>query len=101
MHVVGRRLGARHRARRVSTMKALAGIVIVALHAAGYVWLVERSAGEELVVELAEPMSIEGTANTARAHITTDTRPGIQRRRWTTSYRGGFAREVGATALVG
>lgn len=82
-------------------MKPAIGLLLVALHAAGFVWLARRSAGTDLVVELRDPRSIEGSVQTDRAVVTTETRPGLQRRRWTATYRGGFTREVGATQLVG
>ena len=86
-------------------MKALAGVVIVALHAIGFVALAERSAGQDLVVELATPLSLAGTvpdAIAARVVTTADASgPGLRRNRWRIAYRGGFAREVGASQLAG
>lgn len=85
-------------------MKALAGALIVALHAAAFVAIAARSTGTDLVVELAAPMSIDGhvpDAITPRVQITTVPGPGLARRTWSITYRGGFTREVGASALVG
>ena len=82
-------------------MKVILGLAIVALHVVGYIWLVGQSGGNDLVVELRDPMGIDGTASSDRVFVVTDTRPGLQRRRWTATYRGGFVREVGATQLVG
>lgn len=81
-------------------MKALAGMLIVVVHAIAFVALAGRSAGQELVVDLAAPLSIEGTVPASIAdRVTVTTERG--RRRWRVAYRGGFAREVGASQLVG
>ena len=83
----------------------MAGIAIVAAHAAGFAWLAARSGGTELAVELADPLSLDGRVPEAlapRVHATSDgTHPGLARKRWRVSYRGGFTREVGTTALAG
>jgi hypothetical protein len=68
-------------------VKALVGIVIVALHLAGFAWLAEHARGHELVVDI--------------SNVTFDGGPGLVRKHWRAEYRGGFVREVGATALVG
>ena len=86
-------------------MKALAGVALVLAHAAGFVALAARSGGHELAVELAGPRSIDGRVPAAladRVRIADDgSAPGLVRRRWSVAYRGGFVREVGATALAG
>jgi hypothetical protein len=67
---------------------ASVGIAIVAAHAGGFVWLADRGAGDELVVDV--------------AHVTDwPAGPGLVRQYWRETYRGGFVREVGATRLLG
>lgn len=68
-------------------MKVVIGIIIVALHLAGFAWLAQHARGHELVVDI------------SRVHF--EGGPGLVRKHWRTEYRGGFVREVGATALVG
>lgn len=68
-------------------MRAAVGIIIVALHLAGFAWLAEHARGHELVVDISQQ------------HF--DGGPGLVRKHWRAEYRGGFVREVGATALVG
>ncbi len=91
-------------------MKAAVGIAIVLAHAIGFVALAQRSAGHELVVEVASPraaptLTLHGTVPAAlrsRVVETIDGRgPGIRRERWRVAYRGGYTREVGASQLVG
>jgi hypothetical protein len=69
-------------------LAALAGIVIVAAHAAGFAWLARHSGGTELTME-APPLLGDGPT------------PGLHRVRTSVEYRGGHVREVGATQLVG
>ncbi len=87
-----------------------AGIAIVAVHAIGFVAVASRSAGHELVVEVTSPLAspnltLHGTVPAAiRARVVdiVDGRgPGLRRERWRVAYRGGYAREVGASQLVG
>lgn len=73
-------------------LATLAGIAIVAAHGAGFAWLAQRSAGSELAIEVAELAVRDGSAREV---------PGLHRRRWSVTYRGGHVREVGATELVG
>ena len=68
-------------------MRAFAGVLIVALHLAGFAWLAEHARGHELVVDISNVEFYGG--------------PGLVRKHWRAEYRGGFVREVGATALVG
>jgi hypothetical protein len=68
-------------------VRALVGIVIVALHLAGFAWLAEHARGNELVVDISA--------------VKFDGGPGLVRKYWRAEYRGGFVREVGATAVVG
>jgi hypothetical protein len=85
-------------------MKALVGIAIVALHTAGFVAIASRSGGTELAIELRAPQSLDGTPPAAisdRITTTLEGGPGLARRRWSITYRGGHTREVGATQLVG
>ncbi len=85
-------------------MKALVGFAIVALHAAGFVALASRSGGTELAIELRAPLSIDGSPPDAIADRVTSTLepgPGLARRRWSITYRGGHTRTVGATELGG
>lgn len=70
-------------------MKALIGIVIVVLHGLGFVWLEQRSRGDELAVDISQ------------LHLDSSRGPGLVRKHWTKTYRGGFTRDVGVTQLVG
>ncbi|HTR49544.1 MAG TPA: hypothetical protein VMJ10_02490 [Kofleriaceae bacterium] len=81
-------------------MRVVIGIALVAVNVAAFVALAARSTGHELVVELKSPRGIDGSANDARAVVATDG-AGLAHRTWTTTYRGGFSRAVGASALVG
>lgn len=84
-------------------MKAAIGLAIVAVHAAAFVALAAHSRGDELVIELAAPRSIDGRAPAAladRVEVAT-TGGGLVHRTWSISYRGGFSRAVGASALAG
>jgi hypothetical protein len=88
---------------------ALIGFAIVAAHAAGFVAIANHSRGTELAIEVRSPLAaptptLTGiTPHALDDRITThDDEPrGLYRRRWGVRYRGGFAREVGATQLVG
>jgi hypothetical protein len=86
-------------------MKALSGVAVVLVHAAVFIALAAHSGGHELTVELAGPRSIDGRvpdALASRVRVAEDgSAPGLVRRRWSVTYRGGFEREVGATALAG
>ncbi len=68
---------------------ALAGVAIVAAHAAGFAWLAQRSGGTELAMPMPELVVARGE------------QPGLQRQRVSETFRGGHLREVGATQLVG
>jgi hypothetical protein len=68
-------------------LAALVGVTIVALHGAGFWWLAQHSRGDELEVDISE------------LHL--DGGPGLVRKHWTRTYRGGFTRDVGVTQLVG
>jgi hypothetical protein len=83
-------------------MRAVVGFAIVVVHALGFVALAARSGGRELVVELRAPRGIEGSATGDRVEVRDEGgAPGLVHRRWTTRYRGGFERAVGASALAG
>ena len=80
-----------------------AGLAIVALHALAFGWLVHHCHGTELAVD-----TRTGTVPVAIApRVMIDdadgapTGPGLHRRQWTVTYRGGFTRSVGAARLVG
>ena len=73
------------------------GLVVLAVHAAALPLLLRSCTRDELVVIAGEvPASIRD-----RVAIEDAPGPGLHRRRWTMAYRGGFRRQVGATALVG
>lgn len=113
MHAVGRGLGARHGHGGVPVVRAGpagVGIALVAAHAIGFVAASRQVAGHELVVEVTSPLAspvltLQGTVPAAlrsRVVQTLDGRgPGLRRERWRVAYRGGHAREVGASQLVG
>lgn len=73
-------------------LATLAGLALVAAHAAGFAWLAEHSRGEELAIEV--PVLDVRAGGVPPG-------PGLHRRHWSVTYRGGHVREVGATALVG
>ena len=89
----------------------LAGVALVAAHAALLPALLRAFARPELVVDVASPSaapraSIDGRVPDAlapRVAIDDDGAPGpgLHHRRWTVSYRGGVTRSVGAVQLVG
>ncbi|CAN5317335.1 hypothetical protein BH11MYX1_BH11MYX1_18300 [soil metagenome] len=89
---------------------AAVGIAIVAVHAIAFVAASQHLSGHELVVEVSSPLAspvltLAGTVPAAirsRVVETVDGRgPGIRRERWRVAYRGGHARQVGASQLVG
>ncbi len=94
-------------------MKALAGMLLVAAHAIGFAWLVHHCNGTELAVDVHGPVAAPVQAITGDVPAALAPRleiddadgappgPGLHRRRWTVSYRGGFTRSVGAAQLVG
>jgi hypothetical protein len=71
-------------------LATLAGIAIVAAHAGGFVWLAQHSRGADFAIEVPELAVHAGPPG-----------PGLHRRHWTVTYRGGHVREVGASELVG
>lgn len=73
-------------------LATLAGLALVAAHAAGFAWLADHSRGEELAVEVPALDVRAGGVPPG---------PGLHRRHWSVTYRGGHVREVGATELVG
>lgn len=89
------------------------GLAVVAAHAVGFVALAARCHGTDLAVEVAAAdvspvLAIEGGVPPeleARVVETLDDDappgPGLHRKRWSVSYRGGFARSVGTAQLVG
>ena len=70
-------------------MKALVGMLLVAVHLVGFAWLAGKSRGSELTIEALPLVAREGGG------------PGLVHRTWSASYRGGYTRSVGATQLVG
>jgi hypothetical protein len=92
-----------------AALAALAGLVVVA-HALGFAALATHCRGTELAVEVAAPpasaaLALDGAVPPALAGRVaiddTAAGPGLHRRRWRVSYRGGFERAVGAVQLVG
>jgi hypothetical protein len=89
------------------------GLAVVTAHAVGFVALAARCHGTELSVEVAAAdvspvLAIDGVVPPeleARVVETLDDDappgPGLHRKRWSVSYRGGFARSVGMAQLVG
>jgi len=89
------------------------GLAVVAAHAVGFVALAARCHGTDLAVEVAAAdvspvLAIDGVVPPeleARVVETLDDDappgPGLHRKRWSVSYRGGFARSVGTAQLVG
>lgn len=91
-------------------MKTALGIAIVAIHLIAFVAFAGRGAGHELEVEVHSPLAsakldLVGSVPAALARRVVETgdgdRPGLRRKHWRVAYRGGFAREVGVTQLVG
>jgi hypothetical protein len=73
-------------------LATLAGIALVAAHAAGFVWLAQHSRGADFAIEVPELVVRAGNEPPS---------PGLHRRHFRVSYRGGHVREVGASELVG
>src|SRR5688572_13822963 len=91
-------------------MKVAIGIAIVALHAVLFVLVIERVRGTEFTVDVRSPLaspalSLDGTVPAAIAPRVTSTveqtAPGLARKTWSVRYRGGYARSIGASQLVG
>ena len=70
-------------------LATVAGIAIVAAHAAGFAWLAQRSRGDDFAIDVPELVVREGPP------------PGLHRKHWSVTYRGGHVREVGMTELAG
>ncbi|HEY5946895.1 MAG TPA: hypothetical protein VIV40_15435 [Kofleriaceae bacterium] len=73
-------------------LATLAGVLIVAAHAGAFVWLAQHSRGSELAVEV-PPLAVRAGSEPPA--------PGLHRKHWSVTYRGGHVREVGASELVG
>jgi len=91
-------------------VKALAGLALAALHVLAFLVVVERCRGTPLEVTVDAPLasptlSLVGELPAAIAPRVETTlagaAPGLARRTWTTHYRGGYTRSIGATQLVG
>jgi hypothetical protein len=72
----------------VKRLAALAGVLLVVAHGAGFVWIANRSGGDELAVDTSSVTDWPAG-------------PGLVRKHWSRSYRGGYTRDVAATKLVG
>jgi hypothetical protein len=85
------------------------GLAIVAAHAALLPWALDHCRRDELSVRLDAPLAAETVqldgivpASLRDQVVIDDTvGPGLHRRRWSITYRGGFTRRVGAAQLVG
>lgn len=87
------------------------GVALVVAHAAAFVALARTCGGSDLAVELTAPATaaapqIAGRVPAALADrvataLDPATGPGLVRRTWSVTYRGGFERRVGAAQLVG
>jgi hypothetical protein len=81
-------------------VKALLGIAIVVANLAAFAAVEQHSEGTELAVDLRAGTVPAAIAN--RVHVAKESAgPGLRRTRWSIEYRGGHARQVGATTLVG
>jgi hypothetical protein len=89
---------------------AAAGLALFAAHAAALPVLVTECRRDELAVDLvvgspaAEELALHGEVPASirpAVVVRDDDGPGLHRRRWSIEYRGGFARAVGASQLVG
>jgi hypothetical protein len=80
------------------------GTLILAVHVVGLACLYAHCGRAVLQVRLEVPTGIDGVVPPSladRVRIDDSSGPGLQRRRWSVSYRGGFTRTVTAAALVG
>ena len=89
-------------------MKAVLGVAVVAAHAIAFATLAPHGTDLTVAVDAplaAQPFSLTGIVPLAlarRVETRTDSDgPGLDRRRWSIAYRGGYTREVGASQLVG
>lgn len=91
-------------------MKTALGMLIALAHIGVFLLLAERCRGTEFTVELRAPLAsqalaLDGDVPPALAPRVTTTleqdAPGLARRTWSTRYRGGYARSIGAAQLVG
>ena len=91
-------------------MKTAIGIALVAAHVVVFLLLAEHCRGSEFTVELRAPLASPTLALDAelppeiadRVTIALEQdAPGLARRTWSTRYRGGYLRSVGAAQLVG
>ncbi len=79
-------------------MKAIAtlgGVALVAAHLIAFNYLAGKSRGSELTIT-APPLVVRPSTSSSTAGG-----PGLVHRTWSTSYRGGYTRAVGATQLIG
>ncbi|NVB80851.1 MAG: hypothetical protein HOV81_20810 [Kofleriaceae bacterium] len=67
---------------------AIAGVLLVVAHGAGFMWIAGKSGGDELAVDTSSVTDWPAG-------------PGLVRKHWSHSYRGGYTRDVAATKLVG
>lgn len=91
-------------------MKVLFGVALVAAHVVAFLLLVSHCRGTELTIELRAPLAsptlaLDGELPPAiapRVEVALEQdAPGLARRTWTTRYRGGYQRSIGAAQLVG
>ncbi len=88
-------------------MKALAGVLLVVAHVALFAVALDRCTRADLAVTVRGPnaspvLALDGELPPDLDVAITDVPgPGLARRTWSTHYRGGFVRSVGAAQLVG
>jgi hypothetical protein len=78
------------------------GVAVVLAHAAGFVALATRCHGTELAVDTAAANGVPPELED-RVVLEDDSPPGpgLHRKRWSVTYRGGFTRTVSAAHMVG
>ena len=78
------------------------GVAVVLVHAAGFVALATRCHGTELSIDTAAANGVPAELQ-ERVVLEDDSPPGpgLHRKRWSVTYRGGFTRAVGAAHMVG
>src|SRR5262245_25668889 len=109
-----RRIGTMIIAGRVQSMKSVkvapaVGLLVLGVHAAALPWALSHCRRDDLEVRLQAPAAspevrLDGPIPASirgRVVIDDTSGPGLVRRRWSMSYRGGFRRQVGAAQLVG
>jgi hypothetical protein len=91
-------------------MKTAFGMLLVAVHAGVFLLIAQHCRGTELSIEIRAPLASPALALDAelpagiadRVSIALEQDPpGLARRTWSTRYRGGYLRSIGAAQLVG